>query len=404
MPFPDISAWYSGEEAARTQLSSTPPQYILDVLAQSGFQYDPARYAWDGQNIIDRTTGQQYWQGGIPDPSQGTNVVYGTGATEQFGPGENPHFFLSAGDNYANQGGVAAAVPGSELYNQLSDDARTRSLRGVAQVGALVGGAAALGNTAWGQGGTTTGSGSATVSGSNAFAGASGAGGADLGGMISAGMGPQGVVGGAGAGGFVGGGAAASGLSRWLPHIGSGVNTLLNYRAAGEAADIEGAAIDRAIAEQARQYDTTRNDLMPWLDAGRSALGRLNDPTNNFTASPDYAFRRSEGTRDIGNTFAARGMGQSGNALRALNEFNSALASDEYGNWWNRQAGLAGVGQTTGAQLGQLGQNNASNIGNYLQNQGVSRASGVLGRYGSIADGLSEGITNHLYRRQRRVA
>lgn len=124
------------------------------------------------------------------------------------------------------------------------------------------------------------------------------------------------------------------------------------------------------------------------------------DP-NAFTASPDYNFRRSEGTRDIQGTFAARGGGQSGNALRALAEFNSNLAAGEYGNWFqrqqseydrwfNRNAALAGIGQTatnqagagalqTGSDIASNAMRTGANIGNAMIGAGDARASGIIG-------------------------
>lgn len=183
-----------------------------------------------------------------------------------------------------------------------------------------------------------------------------------------------------------------------------GINAGLGVYGANQASDAMAGAADRAIAENRRQYDTTRTDLMPWLDAGKNALTQLNDPGQYFTTSPDYNFVRGEGERDIGNSFAARGGALSGNALRALTEFNSNLASGEFNNWWNRQAGRAGIGQNTAVNLGGLGQSSANATGNYLQNQGISRASGVLGRTNAVQNGIYDAYDNYdnyLYRRRR---
>lgn len=185
----------------------------------------------------------------------------------------------------------------------------------------------------------------------------------------------------------------------WLPQITGGVNALLGANAADKAADAESAGLQAAIEEQRRQFDLSRQDAMPWLTAGQNALNNLQDP-NAFTASPGYEWLRSEGMRDIGNSFAARGGAASGNALRALSEFQTGLAAQDYNNFWNRQAGLAGVGQNTAVNLGSLGANAAGNIGNALANQGASRASGVMGKYGSLAQGLNQGVSNWLYRRR----
>lgn len=109
-----------------------------------------------------------------------------------------------------------------------------------------------------------------------------------------------------------------------------------------------------------------------------------------FMASPDYAFRRAEGNRGIERTAAARGGAFSGNALKALTEFNSNLASGEYNNWFNKRAVLAGLGQTATSQENQAALYTGAQTGNALQNQGDARASGVVGRYNGLGNALSE--------------
>jgi hypothetical protein len=138
---------------------------------------------------------------------------------------------------------------------------------------------------------------------------------------------------------------------------------------------------------------------MPWMTAGQGALTNLQTPQTSFEASPGYQWRLNEGQRDIGNSFAARGGAASGNALRALSEYNQGIASGEYGNWWNQQAELAGVGQNTAVNLGAQGQNNANNVSGALGGQGVSRASGIANRYGSLGQGLNDSL-NWLWRRK----
>ncbi len=190
---------------------------------------------------------------------------------------------------------------------------------------------------------------------------------------------------------------------------------LVNARASRKASEASAAASDRAAqlqfqaaqeatAEQRRQYDLSRADQLPWLQSGQSALGRLDRAAtgdmSQFMQSPDYNFRRTEGTRDIGNSFASRGGAASGNALRALSEFNSNLAAGEFGNWWNRTAAQAGVGQTAAGNLGQLGQNTANKIsgintnaagmaGQFGQNAANARASGIIGSQNALNQGAN---------------
>ncbi len=160
------------------------------------------------------------------------------------------------------------------------------------------------------------------------------------------------------------------------------------------SAQMQQAAAQESTAEQRRQYDTSRADMAPWLESGKGALATLDRTAagdmSGFMTSPDYNFTRSEGNRDIGSSFAARGGAASGNALKALSEFNANLASRQFGDWWNRTATRAGVGQTAAGNLGALGANTAGNIanintttagnvGNTIVGGGNARASGIRG-------------------------
>jgi hypothetical protein len=237
----------------------------------------------------------------------------------------------------------------------------------------------------------------------SAFAGGGAAAGSSTASLSSqfAGMTP-GLASGAGtAGGFataggnalaagIGGGMpfSVAGVGKWLPYVLEGANALLGYRAAGKAADASEAGSMLAIAEGARQYDQSREDQMPWLTSGRNALAELDDP-NAFQASPDYNFVRSEGIRDIGNSFAAQGGAMSGNAMRALTEYNTGLASGEYGNWFARRLNKAGMGADAATNIGALGANRAANAGNAYQNAGDARSSGILGRSAAIGNAMN---------------
>jgi hypothetical protein len=236
---------------------------------------------------------------------------------------------------------------------------------------ALAAGLAYAGGTALsGGGGTGNGLGVFSNGGTNGLAGL---GGGNAGALASSGA----ITGGAGVAGL-GAGMGwdwGSVLEYGLPLVGG----LLEGQGAKDAARTEAAGAREALAENRRQYDTTRADMMPWLEAGRGALGRLNDP-NAFQQSPGYNFVRNEGQRGIENSFAARGGAASGNALRALSEFNTGLASQEHNNWWNQQAGMAGLGQTSAQNLGSFGANSAVNAGNLMQNQANARASGITGQ------------------------
>ena len=69
----------------------------------------------------------------------------------------------------------------------------------------------------------------------------------------------------------------------------------------------------------------------------------------------------------------------SGNALRRLVEFNSGLAAGEFGNFFDRQLAVAGLGQNAINTGVNAGTQTAANISNLEVGKGNARASGVLG-------------------------
>lgn len=186
--------------------------------------------------------------------------------------------------------------------------------------------------------------------------------------------------------------------------------------AAKSAAQASQAATDAATAEQRRQYDLARQDQMPWLQAGTKALGTYANLLGQngadaqsaamaqFQASPDYNFRLNEGARALTARNAALGIQDSGAAQRSALQYAQGLASSEYGNYANRLAALAGVGQTAANTNAQVGQNYANAVGNLYQNNAnnlassyATRGQAQAGLYGSLA-GIGGGLIGQLWK------
>lgn len=122
-----------------------------------------------------------------------------------------------------------------------------------------------------------------------------------------------------------------------------------------------------------------------------------------FLQSPGYQFRRDEGTRGLERTAAARGGAFSGNALRALSEFNSGLASQEFGNYFNQLAGIAGIGQTSTNQTAAYGADHAANAGRNALYAGDARASGIIGQANAYGQGMQDlGLLGGYYLNNRK--
>lgn len=208
--------------------------------------------------------------------------------------------------------------------------------------------------------------------------------------------------------------------------VGGVASTIGAGEQAGAARDAANASADAARYQadiQRQIYEQTRADQAPWRSAGASALEQLRGLTGpngallrpfsmaDFEADPGYAFRQSEGMRALEHSAAARGGALSGGALRGIQRFGQGLASEEYGNafnryqtsqgnMFNRLASLAGVGQTANAATGQAGSNyanamtgisqaNATNQGNAILAAGNARASGYQGVGNAIGNSLS---------------
>jgi hypothetical protein len=164
------------------------------------------------------------------------------------------------------------------------------------------------------------------------------------------------------------------------------------------------------------------------------ASAMRNFGAGDFQADPGYAFRLSEGMKALDRTAASRGGLLSGSTLKGAQRFGSDLASQEYGNAYNRfQANratqsqeyqnafnryqaeraakeqgfgnafnrfqaersntlaplqsLAGVGQSATQQAQQASQNFATGAANTLANYGNAAASNIIGAGNARASG-----------------
>ncbi len=136
--------------------------------------------------------------------------------------------------------------------------------------------------------------------------------------------------------------------------------------------------------DQIQQLSTRQ---APQGASGAPAQGAA--PGTAFVDSPDYQWRLNEGQRNIGNSFAARGGAASGNALRALTDFNQGQASGEFQNWFNRRTQIADRGNQANSNIQSSAQNYTTGYGAGQQQLGDARASGILGVTGAIQGGLS---------------
>lgn len=196
--------------------------------------------------------------------------------------------------------------------------------------------------------------------------------------------------------------------------------------AAGKAAKAQRRAAESASAQQERMFQRQEELQQPFREAGLTAQGEImrllglgGDAASEgygsaaqpfgmaqFEQDPGYAFRQAEGMKALERSAAARGNLLSGSTLKGIQRFGQDLASQEYGNAFNRYQieraarlnplqSLMGSGQSaanvmTGA-AGQLGQGLAQSE----YNQGAARASGYVGMANALNQALGS-ATNYM--------
>lgn len=172
-----------------------------------------------------------------------------------------------------------------------------------------------------------------------------------------------------------------------------------------------GATKDASRVQQAQQAQT-RADLMPFIKAGYTGtnmlMSRLPELTKDITMdqaalqkTPGYQFALRQGLKSTQNSAAARGLGTSGAALKGAASYATGLADNTYQNQfnnavtnqtnaYNRLIGVAQLGQTSAAQVGDLGNKTASSIGQNTIAGGNAAAAGIVGAGNALTNGANQ--------------
>ena len=167
--------------------------------------------------------------------------------------------------------------------------------------------------------------------------------------------------------------------------------------AAKDSAKASQKATDATIAEQKRQFDLTRADQLPWMQAGTNALATqqalLSGDYSKFYDSPDYQFSLDQGMKGMDRSAAARGRLYSGGYGQDLNKYAQGMATTNYNNFYDKLAGLSRTGSGTAQNLGALGQSYANSMGTALQNNAQNRSSAYQSQanaYTGLAGGIGQ--------------
>lgn len=163
-------------------------------------------------------------------------------------------------------------------------------------------------------------------------------------------------------------------------------------KAAQKAGDLQYQAAMAGIDEQRRQFDLSRADQMPWLEAGKGALGGIQDllglsgadeqqsAISALRDSPLFSSLYRAGEEAILQNASATGGLRGGNLERGLADFGADTLSTVIQQQLGNLGDLSGTGVGTAQNLGALGANSASNIAALLQQGGAAQAGGILAR------------------------
>jgi hypothetical protein len=241
-----------------------------------------------------------------------------------------------------------------------------------------------------------------------------------------------------------------AGMGALLSGAGNVVSGLIGGNAAKKAAQTQADAATRAAQMQQDMFNTVNAQGAPYRAQGYNALNQIGSmlpgqytqydasgkPIGQATGSgyltqqfgpeqfaagmdPGYAFRLQQG--QMANQRASNLAGGliGGNALRGMQDYSQGMASQEYGNAFNRfqtqrsniyntLAGIAGIGQTAQGQANQMAQNNATAQGQLGVGSAAAQAAGQIGQanaYGGAATGAGNAyLLSQLLKQNQGVA
>jgi hypothetical protein len=165
-------------------------------------------------------------------------------------------------------------------------------------------------------------------------------------------------------------------------------------RSASKAANSEIEQQQKSLDLQQRMYEEAVARQQPFLQGGTEDYNRLrslmsggpNASQQFLQMDPGYGFRLSEGMKALDRQAAARGGLISGAALKGAQRYGQGLASQEFGNAYNRLAELAQIGPSAAGVMNSLGQNYAKGAGDVYGSIGQTAGQAQLARGSTYQD------------------
>lgn len=178
--------------------------------------------------------------------------------------------------------------------------------------------------------------------------------------------------------------------------VGGAISANAQSKAGKSAANASQKATDQTIAEERRQYDQSRQDQLPFMEAGYDSLSRqnafLNGDMSGFQNAADYKFAVDQGFKGLNRGLARNGALWSGGGDADRIAYGQGLASQYANSYWDKLAQRAGQGQSTASNLGALGANMAGNVGNALGRNAQTLGQSAYNRANATTNAVGNGV------------
>ena len=197
----------------------------------------------------------------------------------------------------------------------------------------------------------------------------------------------------------------------WMLPAAMLASTAVNYMAGDSAADAQSSAARDSNATNKAMYDQTRADNMPALESRNWALqqlrghlgGALGQPVlpQNVQNEAGFQFGLQQGQNALNSQLTARGMRNSGAALKAVARYANDYGSTKYGEAFNREMqnrnailnplqSMAQLGQSGASTIAGAGQGYAGNVSQTQASLGNALGANALYQGNALANGINQ--------------
>lgn len=175
------------------------------------------------------------------------------------------------------------------------------------------------------------------------------------------------------------------------------IGDITGENAANTAIDAQTKGMNSANKALTNSFDMQKSYLSPYNEAGVNALNSLagGDFASNYQQSPGYQAQMTAGQNAINNQMAARGMGNSGAALKALTSYSQDLANQDYQQYYNNESNrlsqLAGFGSNASNNLASAAGSYGSNLSNNYMGLGNANAAAAINQGNQMSNLIGQG-------------